>query len=297
MLVPKTQEGRVMLSPRQQIADGSGRRDARQWLRFALNVLMIGVLYVIYEFGRGLIRLNGPQAIRHAHAVWSWEVRHGLFVEPAWQHFWLTHAHGFWWFQVTHGHVMAFLNSGYLYVHFLSTILFLVWMYCCRPKIFPFVRSVFFLTTALASVIYILYPMAPPRLTPLLLYDHHRYTFIDTIAQVLGPGAKAAGFGYNPYAAMPSLHFSWALIIGCTLCLTLRPWPLRLLSLGYPAYILLVIVVSGNHFFADALGAVAVVSVATFVVGCWEMMPRFVARRAAIVDPRVTPNLMDAPGV
>jgi hypothetical protein len=242
---------------------------------------MISVLYAIYQWGRGLIPVNGPQAIRHARAVWGWEVRHGLFLEPAWQQFWLKQTHGFWLFQITPTRMMTFLNTSYLWVHFLATILFLVWLYCFRRTLFPIVRNVFFLTTALTLVIYILYPSAPPRLAPRLLYDRHHYTFIDTIKQVLGPGAQAAGFGYNPYAAMPSLHFGWALIIGGTLALTLRPWPLRLLGAVYPAYMLLVIVVSGNHFFADALAASVVVSVATIAIGSWLLVQRFFRRRAA----------------
>jgi hypothetical protein len=270
-----------MFAMRQHIADEADGRQAQPWRAFAINGLLIGVLYVLYEWGHGLIRIDGPQAVRHARAVWRWEVRHGVFVEPAWQQFWLKQTHGFWWLQITPARMMTFLNTSYLWVHFLGTILFLVWLYCYRRTLFPTVRDVFFLTTALTLVIYILYPSAPPRLASHLLYDHHRYTFIDTIKQVLGPSAQAAGFGYNPYAAMPSLHFSWALIIGCTLALTLRPWPLRLLGLTYPAYILLVIVVSGNHFFADALAASIVVSGATTAVGSWLLVQRFLRRRAA----------------
>jgi hypothetical protein len=270
-----------MFAVQQHVTGGADRRQEQPWRAFALNALLIGVLYVLYQWGRGLIPVNGTQALRHARAVWSWEVRHGVFVEPAWQQFWLKHTHGFWWLQITPARMMTFLNTSYLWVHFLGTILFLVWLYCFRRTLFPVVRNVFFLTTALTLVIYILYPSAPPRLAPHLLYDHQRYTFIDTIKHVLGPGAQAGGLGYNPYAAMPSLHFGWALIMGCTLALTLRPWPLRLLGLAYPAYILLVIVVSGNHFFADALGAGIVVSVATTASGSWLLVRRFFRRRAA----------------
>ncbi len=270
-----------MLPLQHEVTAGFGRHNTPRWRAFALNLLVTITLYQVYEFGRGMIPRNGPRAIQHAQAVWTWEARHRLFLGPAWQRFWLAHAHGFWRLQITPARMTAFLNTSYLYVHFLGTILFLVWLYCCRRKLFPFVRSVFFVTTALALLIYILFPVALPRLTPHLIYHHHRYTFVDTIARVLGPGSQAAGFGYNPYAAMPSLHFSWSLIIGCTLFLALRPWPLRLLSLGYPAYILLVIVVSGNHFFADALGATVVVSTATITVACWMRAARCFPRRAA----------------
>jgi membrane-associated phospholipid phosphatase len=241
----------------------------RRWLPFAQNLLVIAVLYEIYELSRGLIPRNGQIAVQHADAVWNWEVRHGLFVEPAWQQFWLTREHALGWLHLTPNRVADFLNTGYLYVHFVGTIVFLVWLFFRRRQLFPLVRNIFFVTTALALAIYILYPLAPPRLTPNLLYYNHHYTFIDTIQQVINPKYQTSEIGYNPYAAMPSLHFGWALIIGCTLALTLRAWPLRLLGLCYPFFMLAVIVISGNHYFADALGSAAVVSVATLAAVLW----------------------------
>jgi membrane-associated phospholipid phosphatase len=222
-------------------------------------------LYWVYEWSRGLIPRNGPLAIQHAHAVWDWETHHGLFVEPAWQQFWLKNVHILGSLHLTPARVTEFLNTGYLYVHFLGTIIFLFWLFFCRRWLFPYVRNIFFLTTAIALVIYILYPLAPPRLAQGLLYYHQRYTFIDTVQQVLGP-PQTSEIGYNPYAAMPSLHFGWALIIGCTLFCTLRLWPLRLLALCYPLFMLAVIVISGNHFFADAIGSTCVVAAAATIV-------------------------------
>lgn len=240
-------------------------RASFQWLPFVLNIAISFGLYWFYEWSRGLIPRDSPLAIEHAHAVWGWEVRHGLFVEPAWQQFWLGDAHMLGWLHFTPARVTAFLNTGYLYVHFLGTIVFLFWLYFRRRALFPYVRNIFFVTTGIALIVYILYPLAPPRLAPGLLYYNHRYTFIDTIQQVLGP-PQAAQIGYNPYAAMPSLHFGWALIIGFTLFCTLRFWPMRLLGLCYPLFMLAVIVISGNHFFADALGSIGVVVVATALV-------------------------------
>lgn len=237
----------------------------RRWVPIIANLVVTMLLYEVYEWSRGLIAPNSRLAIAHADAVWDWEVKHGLFVEPAWQQFWLGKAHLLGW--LTPGRVVDFLNTGYLYVHFLGTITFLLWLYIARREMFPTVRNIFFVTTGVALAVYILYPLAPPRLTPNLMYYNHPYTFIDTIKKALDPRLQQSSqFGYNPYAAMPSLHFGWSLIIGCTLFLTLRHWPLRILALGYPAFMLSVIVISGNHYFADALGSTAVVGVSTATV-------------------------------
>ena len=154
-------------------------------------------------------------------------------------------------------------------MHFLGTIAFLVWLFLSRRTLFPLVRNLFFVTTALALALYILYPLAPPRLTPHLFYDRHPYVFIDTVQEVINPRYQTTQIGYNPYAAMPSLHFAWALIIGCTLACTLRFWLLRILGACYPLFMLIVIVVSGNHYFADCFGSIAVVGVAALLVVLW----------------------------
>ena len=240
-----------------------------RWRSFALNLAITLLLYEIYDFSRGLIPRDGGVAIAHARDVWGWEVQHGLFVEPDWQQYWLRKAHTLGILHLSPTSITDFLNTGYLYVHFLGTIVFLFWLFFRRREIFPFVRNVFFVTTGIALAVYILYPLAPPRLTPDLLYYNHPYIFVDTVRKVIDPRLQTTQIGYNPYAAMPSLHFGWALIIGCTLLRAVRNWPLRLLGACYPFFMLAVIVISGNHYFADALGSVAVVLAATAIVAFW----------------------------
>jgi len=247
-----------------------------RWLSFALNVVIVMTLYEVYELSRGLIPQDPAIALQHSHAVWDWEVRHGLFVEPAWQQFWLTKDHVFGWLHISPAAVTDFLNTGYLYVHFLGTIAFLIWLYIFRRPIFGFVRNMFFVVTSLALLTYMAYPLAPPRLATNLFYDNRHYTFIDTIQKVLGPVSRANNgqLGYNPYAAMPSLHFAWALIIGGTLLLTVPGWLGRILGICYPAFMLCVIVISGNHFFADAIGSTVIVAFSVVVVMAWTALRR-----------------------
>jgi membrane-associated phospholipid phosphatase len=110
----------------------------------------------------------------------------------------------------------------------------------------------------------------PPRLMPA------RYGFVDTAAKyfnfgpqvrvVLGPdgqpGAAAIRAYGNLYAAMPSLHVAWS--TWCVLAL----WPLvrrgaaRVLLALYPVTMLLCIVVTGNHWILDAVGAWVVLALA-----------------------------------
>ena len=64
---------------------------------------------------------------------------------------------------------------------------------------------------------------------------------------------------YNPIAAVPSMHFGYALVVGSLVALLARQPLLRVLGVLYPPLILLVIVATGNHFILDAVAGAAVV--------------------------------------
>ena len=52
----------------------------------------------------------------------------------------------------------------------------------------------------------------PPRLMGDQMQVPDGYHVVDTLATMLTDQGRQGQFGYNPYAAMPSLHFAWALI-------------------------------------------------------------------------------------
>jgi hypothetical protein len=72
---------------------------------------------------------------------------------------------------------------------------------------------------------------------------------------------------YNPYAAVPSMHAPYALVVGAGLLLHGRHWLVRIAGLAYPLLVVFVIVATGNHFlfdvgagaFVDLLAAAAAV--------------------------------------
>jgi membrane-associated phospholipid phosphatase len=70
---------------------------------------------------------------------------------------------------------------------------------------------------------------------------------------------------YNPYAAMPSLHFGWALLVGIV-SYSLRRRTFKILGILYPCLMALVIVTTGHHYFLDILGGGIAVGVAYAIV-------------------------------
>lgn len=138
--------------------------------------------------------------------------------------------------------------------------------------------------SGIALVCYALYPAAPPRLTPDL-------GIVDVMSQFSefgwwGSAASAPrgiGDATNQYAAMPSMHFGWALWCAIQLWgFKRRIW--RVLAVVYPTVLVVVVIGTGNHFLLDVLAGVAVVVLAYAVV---EVAGRLVGRRQTRVTTTV----------
>jgi PAP2 superfamily len=226
----------------------------------------LAILYVLekaYEATRGIIPHQEDVALRHGLAVVGIEKSWNIFLE--WWVQAVVFRHAQWHFgplTIDRGAIISLVNHFYLYSHFVGTPAFLVWLYLFRRNHFRFVRDVIVITTSLSVVIYIVFPMMPPRLMGEYLDLPHGYRIQDTLAPILNYKLQQAQIGYNPYAAMPSLHFAWALILGVTLVLCGRHLVLRLVGLLYPVMMLATILISGNHLLLDAAGSVIVVTVA-----------------------------------
>lgn len=189
-----------------------------------------------YETVRGIAEGQRVEAFANGAAVIDIERATGTFFEPGLQSALLAER----W-------VIDLANFAYMNTHFVLTLGFLVWLYLYRNEHFYFVRNMFMVAMALALVGYALVPTAPPRLFP-------EEGFVDTItayAQVNHDSALVKLF-VNPYAAIPSMHCAFALMIGIPGALIARHTVTRALWCIYPFFVLFVVVVTGNHFWLDA---------------------------------------------
>lgn len=82
----------------------------------------------------------------------------------------------------------------------------------------------------------------------------------------------------NPFAAMPSLHFGWAFLIGLGVALALRNWLGLLVAIVLPALMLFGIVLTANHFVIDAVAGLAVVLVGMAAALGYERVPQHLRR-------------------
>ncbi|MFI8307299.1 phosphatase PAP2 family protein [Streptomyces sp. NPDC085927] len=209
------------------------------------ELLLVVALFLVYKSGRRLATGHSEAALRNGHDVWELERALRLPGEGAVQSL-LLHGDG----------LVHLANTYYAVVHFPATAAFLIWLYLRRPVHYRWARRVLAAVTAAALVLHLAFPLAPPRMLAAT-------GLVDT-ARVYGPsvyGPPETDTLSNQFAAMPSLHFGWALMVAIGLAVATRSrW--RLLWLLHPVLTLLVIVGTANHFWLDAIVAAALLGTA-----------------------------------
>lgn len=236
------------------------------------EVALLLALFAAYKFGRQLVESGVGTAMANAKGLWGAERALALPDEAAIQDFALG------W------EPAAFLaNLYYVGVHFPATALLLLWLWVRHRSAYTRVRNELVVLTAAGMAVHILYPLAPPRLAGLGM--------TDTMLTV-GPSAyPAAADGLaNQYAAMPSLHVGWALLVALAVLRVSRsPWR-WVLALHAPVTVL-VVVVTANHYWLDGIVAAALLGGAVLVValvrrrGAQEAAPVRQGRFAPVEQP------------
>jgi len=205
---------------------------ARQWLLFA-------GAYYLYRLVRGLVDGHANVAYQHARDIVDLERSVHLFIEQDVQQW-----------AIQNSVFIHVANWMYVNSHFLVTTTFLIWLYVARNHAYYFVRNMFMVAMVFALIGYVAFPTAPPRFLP-------EWGFQDTVADFFGNTAsQTASVLYNPYAAMPSMHVAFALMIAVPASQLVRHRWLKALWLFYPLLVTFVVISTGNHFWFDgAVGA------------------------------------------
>ena len=204
--------------------------------RLIPEVLLLVGLFLVYRLGRLAITGHDDLAIANAWRVWDLE-RLLRFPDEETLQDWVLQWPG----------LAKAANWYYVAVHFPATLAFLAWGWLRRPpEEYRWARRLIITLTALALVLHIAMPLAPPRMLPSL-------GFVDTMT-VYGPSAYSgdAATVSNQFAAMPSLHVGWALLIAVVVIRTANSrW--RWATIGHPVLTTLVVVVTANHYWIDAV--------------------------------------------
>jgi hypothetical protein len=205
-------------------------------LGLLLEVAMMVCAYLAYEAVRRLVAPSSGDAIGHAVNIIRLEQEMGIFFEPTLQgmivdHHWLVTL--FNWVYVW----------GYLPVIGAAAL----YMYICHRDFYARYRNTFLVSGAAGLAIFATLPVAPPRMFP-------EFGFVDTVHVHSSFYRSLQGTDLvNEFAAVPSFHFGWILLVGIAIIQTNRNPLARAVGVTLPVIMLAAIIFTANHYVIDAI--------------------------------------------
>jgi hypothetical protein len=207
-------------------------------LRFAAIELAIwAAVYGTYLAVRGLTMGAPHEAFAHASEVIDVERAVGLFHEAGFQHYLAPAADAFsTYYMLGFGPLIGFMA---------------VWLGLRRRALYKEFRNALLLSVAMATVIFALFPTAPPRLVTGL-------GIADTVGLSSHDTGSFMGIRFNPYAAVPSMHVGWSLVVAVIGFRAVRRRWLKAFFVVHPILMAATVTATGNHYFFDSIGGATV---------------------------------------
>jgi len=203
--------------------------------------------------GWGVIRLESALALNHESFIQQIIARLSLGLLIALTYFYAVGM----WLGLAGTAVVLFIKTRVAYVQ---------------------LRRTFMLTMILGAVVFAVYPLAPPRFMPGLgMTDTVTLLGLDPAA----PNSNSA-ISYNRFAAMPSLHYAWALLV---MVAAFRFGGHRVIIAGFSFQLLMfvAIIATANHYILDALAGALLLVIAMYIARQWERYESNIAQLAARV--------------
>lgn len=246
------------------VSTGSeSRRSLASWwrgrygARMLIEIMLCGALLVIYRAIRTINKTDMRAAFGNTRDVIAFENWLGMPFEDNLQAFLLDHPT-----------LIKALNHYYILFHFPTAIALLLWLYLRHPVRYQPIRNLMAFVTFVALVIHLIFPLAPPRMMT---------GFVDTMRE-FGPNIypkNALDGAANQIAAMPSLHFGWAMIEAMAVISVLKSrW--RWIVVLHPTLMTLSIIATGNHWWIDAAAAAAII---IGTVAMWRVIQQWIGDR------------------
>lgn len=201
--------------------------------------LVVGAI-LIYFGVRGLTEGSEALAIENGRSLLRFERELGIAIEHGLQ----GAIKGSWL-------LTTLANWVYIWLHWPVIAGTLLWLHRHRRLDYLFLRNAMFASGAIGLVIFVLVPVAPPRLLGAGFVD--TVTDLSTSYRVLQPPGLV-----NRYAAMPSLHVGWNLLVGIVLWRLSTHRVLRVMAAAGPVLMTVAVMATANHYLVDALAGSAV---------------------------------------
>lgn len=227
------------------------QRQFSRELRFAAAQLAVWAgLYGVYLFIRSVAIEHAEDAFAHAERLIHLERAVGLLHEASVQH------------GIASVKELRVLFDLYYMLGFGPLLgVALVWLGLRHRPAYRELRTAMLASLALASVFFVVYPTAPPRLVDGL-------GIADTVGLSGHDTGSFAGIHFDPYAAMPSMHVGWSLLLALVGIRVVKEPLLRLFLVLHPVLMTLAVTATGNHFFVDAVAGMAIALFGYALVSC-----------------------------
>jgi hypothetical protein len=213
---------------------------AHRVYRDVFEMGVVAIAFLLYFVVRGLVVDDEAAALSHALKVIDIEKQLGIYWEPRMNELILDH-----------GALIQLFNAVYFWLDFPLIVAIGMWMYLFGHRHeYTVARDALLASGAIALVVYFSFPLMPPR-----LLAGHGYEFVDTLEKYthLAYQTDSTAAFVNPYAAMPSLHYGWAVLVGGALFWTTKNVWLRLVAVLMPVAQFTSILFTANHYVLDAV--------------------------------------------
>ena len=225
----------------------------------------MGLAFVCYFLVRGGVIDRTGDALQNARWIIDLQRSLGVFVEPA-VNAWTLRAP---W-------RVDFFDFVYFWLDFPLIIVIGGVLFWRNRHNYTLLRDALLISGAFALVFYWAFPVAPPRFLP-------EWGFVDTLQQFahLSYQAQSLSAFVNPFAAVPSLHVGWSLLLAIVLFKTTRRAWIR--GAGMVVLILqsVAVIATANHYLFDATIGV-IVSLFALVVAVWLQRVGYPSLRARV---------------
>jgi uncharacterized membrane protein YoaK (UPF0700 family) len=211
------------------------------WKGGIREITLFLVVYTAYSLTQDALPDRQLLAFHNTNNVIDFEKRLKIFWELSIQS----------WF-LRSDFLVQLVNALYTLLFFPVLISFGIWAYKYHRQQYLIARNALFISAIIAFPCFVFYPEAPPR----LLSD---LGFVDTIATYMKLNISSMPTHLvNQFAAMPSLHMCWTLLVGIAIIRIAKTWWLKMVGILLPLLMFVTIVATANHFILDAIFGAAV---------------------------------------
>ena len=217
-----------------------------------LEVGVMVVAFLCYFLVRGGVIDRTGEALQNARGIIELQRSLGVFVEPAVNAWTMRES----W-------RVDFFDFVYFWLDFpLIIVIGIVLFWRKRPS-YTLLRDALLISGGFALVFYWAFPVAPPRFLP-------EWGFVDTLQHFahLSYQAQSISAFVNPFAAVPSLHVGWSLLVAIVLYQATTRTSIRLAGMTVLILQSIAVIATANHYLFDATIGV-VVSLFALVVAVW----------------------------